>query len=321
MVEMSHDEKLQKEALFDFDKKDQYEDLASYKQEQAQWAEKEAAHQKDREADYSKKYSQLKEATSAIDYIKSTLEWVKKADPKLAAQTETYLASMMNTDLSMPSAAKKLSEKAVDLDGSKQSLWGKLKNKAKNFIKPNNAKATLEAQIGKLKEQMAANPETFEWLKQCSRPEGKSYDNKERVSFAQLTETRGSILQNYNHERVSAMRAKEDALKYQQTTMQDSQSYQSDANKMQEFRNNAAKEIELRSEARETTGIKDINANTGVDRLADKAKAMEGMTPEQRLAYRMEQLRGTAKTEAKPVIKREMDSNLKTHALQGKQNA
>lgn len=321
MVELNKEEQFKRDALFDLSKEGQYENLASYKQEQTQWAEKEAALQKTKEADYSKKHSQLQEATSAIDFIKSTLEWVKKADPKLAAQTEAYLASMMNTDLSIPSAAKQLSEKAVDIDGSKKSLWGKLKNKAKNFLKPNNAKATLEAQIGKLKEQMVANPETFEWLKQCSRPQGKSYDNKERVSFAQLTETRGSILQNYNHERVAAMRNKEDALKYQQESMRDAQSYENNANKVREIRDNAAKEMGLRSEARETTGIKDINTNSGVDRLAEKAKMMEGLTPQQRLAYRMEQLRGTAKTEAKPVVKREMDSNIMSKALQGKQNA
>ena len=321
MADMSNEERFHREALFDLDKEGKFEDLATYKQEQAQWAEKEFSHQKNKENNYSEKYSQLKEVTSAMDHIKLTLEWVKKADPKLAAQTESYLASMINTDLSMPSAAKKLSEKAVDLDGSKQSLWGKLKNKAKNFLKPNNAKATLEAQIGKLKEQIIANPETFEWLKQCSRPQDKTYDNKERVSFAQLTETRGSILQNYNHERVSAMRAKEDALKFQQTAMQSAQSYQSDINKIHEIRDNAAKEMGLRSEARETTGIKDINNNTGVDRLAEKAKMMEGLTPQQRLAYRMEQLRGTAKTEAKPAVKREMDSNIMNKAIEGKMRA
>ena len=89
-----------------------------------------------------------------------------------------------------------------------------------------------------------------------------------------------------------------------------------------EVRDKAAKEIELRAEARENIGIKDAQANTGIDRLADKAKAMEGMTPEQRLAFRMSQLRGTAKeTPAKPIIKREMDSNIMNKALESKMRA
>lgn len=321
MVELNKEEQFKRDALFDLSMEGQYENLASYKQEQTQWAEKDAEHQKNKEAEYSKKYNNLKAATSAIDYIKSTLEWVKKADPKLAAQTEAYLASMINTDLTMPSEAKKLSEKAVDLDGSKKSLWGKLKNKAKNFLKPFNAKQQLETYIGQLKEQMIADPDTFEWLKQCSRPEGKTYDNKERVSFAQLTETRGSILQNYNSERSNALYSKEKALERQKDYLRDAQGYENNANKVREIRDNAAKEMGLRSEARETTGIKDINTNSGVDRLAEKAKMMEGLTPQQRLAYRMEQLRGTGKAEAKPVVKREMDSNIMSKAIQGKQNA
>ena len=55
--------------------------------------------------------------------------------------------------------------------------------------------------------------------------------------------------------------------------------------------------------ARENTGINDAKNNTGVDKLAERAKAMEGMSSEQRMAYRVEQLRGTKKPESKPVIK------------------
>lgn len=72
----------------------------------------------------------------------------------------------------------------------------------------------------------------------------------------------------------------------------------------------AAKEIELRATARDTTGIKDAQANTGVDRLADKAKAMEGMTPQERLAFRMSLLRGTSKEEPAPVRKTEMSNQM-----------
>lgn len=88
------------------------------------------------------------------------------------------------------------------------------------------------------------------------------------------------------------------------------------------MRDKAAKEIELRAMARETTGIKDAQANTGVDRLEDKAKMMEGMTPQQRLAFRMSQLRGTAKeTPAAPVAPRTVDSNVMNKALESKMRA
>ena len=53
----------------------------------------------------------------------------------------------------------------------------------------------------------------------------------------------------------------------------------------------------------------------GVDKLADRAKAMEGMTPQQRLAFRMKELRGTKKETAQPVVKRELDSNIMSQKL------
>lgn len=80
----------------------------------------------------------------------------------------------------------------------------------------------------------------------------------------------------------------------------------------------AAKEIALKSMARDTTGIKDINANSGVDKLAEKAKAMEGMTAGQRLEQRMSQLRGMAKEEPKKAAARSMDSNMAKRAMDNK---
>lgn len=80
----------------------------------------------------------------------------------------------------------------------------------------------------------------------------------------------------------------------------------------------AAKEIELKSTARDTTGIKDINANSGIDKLAEKAKAMEGMTAGQRLEQRMSQLRGMAKEEPKKAVARKVDSNTVKRAMDNK---
>lgn len=50
------------------------------------------------------------------------------------------------------------------------------------------------------------------------------------------------------------------------------------------------KEIGLRTEARQTTGIKDIQNNTGVDKLAEKAVATQGMSSQEIYQMRKEQL-------------------------------
>lgn len=80
----------------------------------------------------------------------------------------------------------------------------------------------------------------------------------------------------------------------------------------------AAKEIDLKNTARDTAGIKDINANSGVDKLAEKAKAMEGMSAGQRLEQRMSQLRGMAKEEPKKAVARNVDSNMAKRAMDNK---
>ena len=62
----------------------------------------------------------------------------------------------------------------------------------------------------------------------------------------------------------------------------------------------------IKNKAKENIGVKDIQNTTGVDKLAERAKAMEGMSSEQRMAYRVEQLRGK-KPESKPVTKSTLD--------------
>ena len=118
------------------------------------------------------------------------------------------------------------------------------------------------------------------------------------------------------------MKAKEYYDKVRSENLTKAQSHEATIDAIHQVRDNAAKEIELRSAARENIGVKDAQANTGVDKLADKAKAMEGMTPEQRLAFRMSQLRGTSKeTPTKPVQKRDVDSNVMNKALESKMRA
>ena len=262
----------------------------------------------------------LKENTSSMEKLSVLLEQVRQSDPKLAQQAEQYLSDIINKDWDFSSkySQDKEKNKEVDLDGSKRGFWGKLKNKAKNFIKPNNNKSMLESAIADFKRQAIDNPQEIENLKIHARSSEKSGNSSEKVSFSQLFSQRNEFLDQYNAESSRARADKERSLQKAEDYNKSAQNAQQNIDKIHEIRDKTAQEIELRSMARETSGIKDIQANTGIDRLADKAKAMEGMTPEQRLAYRMSLLRGTSKEEAKPVVKREMDSNIMKKTIEGK---
>lgn len=75
----------------------------------------------------------------------------------------------------------------------------------------------------------------------------------------------------------------------------------------------------IKNKAKENIGVNDIQNTTGVDKLAERAKAMEGMSSEQRMAYRVEQLRGTKKPESKPVTKSTL-ANVTAREVSSRQN-
>lgn len=315
--EFNKDEKFQNDALFDLEFESRETKSAQYYQERANSNVIIQQLNKNQEKEFEQKRSELHNSTSAMQNINFNLEWIQKYDPQLAAQADAYLKRIMNTDLSNPKDVKSITQRTVDLDGSKKSLFGRLKNKAKNFLYPNNAKAAIEREIENLQKQIAKDPEAFEDLIRRA----KEKNSGERVSFSQVFEQRTDLLAQYNSKRVNAMHEKEDNAAYQQKNLNLEKEHLDNIDKIHEVRDNAAKEIEQRAMARETTGLKDASANTGVDRLEEKAKMMEGMTPQQRLAFRMSQLRGTAKSEAKPVVKRELDSKIMNKTLEGKQNS
>lgn len=315
------EEEFQKRALFDLDFEKSENASMNRNQESSDYSVDAARHMADKEKEYEEKQAEFGAETSALKDVSFFLDLARKTDPKLAQQAEAYLDSFMNKDFDKEygrkTFRKKDKEKDVDLDGSKRGFWGKLKNKAKNFWKPGNTKHMLEESIKKLQQQVSEHPETFESLKQMSRPEGKAFDSSEKVSFEQIIGKQKEVATYYNDQRVEAMHAKGNHMKSAQHFESISQSKQATIDKIHEVRDKAAKEIELRSTARDTTGIRDAQANTGVDRLAEKAKQMEGLSPEQRLALRLSQLRGTSKEEPKQTIKREMDSNMMTRVAQG----
>ncbi len=324
--EIKIDEKFQHKALFDLEFEDSQKRAAEYGKESADFANKQAQYNANKEKEYGERMNELHDQTSSFFGIQSMLKMLEKTNPTLKAQAESYLSDIINKDPRDMSFSERKKQKAgkekIDLDGSKKSLWGKLKNKAKNFWYPNNEKKTLESYIADFKKDMEAHPETYDWLKQCARPEGKTYDSKEKVSFSQLYEKSKEIQKHYNNERVAGMNDKERSLQYEEKQKAYAQEKEATIEAIHQVRDKAAKEIEQRATARDTTGIKDAQANTGVDRLADKAKAMEGMTPQERLAFRMSQLRGTSKEEpAKPVQKREADSKLISMSMENKMRA
>lgn len=324
--EIKIDEEFQHKALFDLEFEKSQKKSAEFNQSNADFAEKQVQLHAEREKESQKALNDLRSKTSSFFGIQTMLEHLEKYNPTLKAQAEACLFDIINKDpidRHYSSRNKKKSGKeTIDLDGSKKTLWGKLKNKAKNFWYPNNHKKTMESYIADFKKDMEAHPETYEWLKRCARPEGKSYDSKEKISFSQLYEQSEKMAKYYNNERVDRMIDKDRNAKYAEESKANVQNREATIDAIHQVRDKAAKEIELRAMARETTGIKDAQANTGIDRLEDKAKMMEGMTPQQRLAFRMSQLRGTSKeTPAAPATPRTVDSNVMNKALESKMRA
>lgn len=320
---ISKEEKLQYDALFNPEELKNLESTMKFEQHMSDFTKSQATQSEDAVKYFQQKDAELKNETSSMNHLSYILDMVQRTDPQLAKQAEKYLSDIINKDWEFSSKYSRDREKnkEVDLDGSKRGFWGKLKNKAKNFLKPHNNKNMLESAIADFKKQAMENYETFDWLKRCARPADKANDSSVKISFSQLFSKTKEISSRYNADRSRSIVNKERSLQASEHYNKSAQTNQQNIDKINEIRDKAAKEIELRSTARDTTGIKDTQSNTGVDRLADKAKAMEGMTPEQRLAYRISQMRGTSKEEAKPVVKREIDSKVMDKALEGKMRA
>lgn len=312
--EIKTDEKFQQAALFDleFEKREQrYADL-DHKS-----ASNFASYAELGKTNEAKDEQRLKQFHIESKPLRNVLFNLEGASPELKSQADLYLSDLLNKrsgDLKMEYITKK--KKEIDLDGSKKSLWGKLKNKAKNFWKPRNRKKRIEEAISALRDDIVKNSKFYDDLKETVRISGQ------KINIQGLSQTLKETEERYNDNRVGSMLYKRENLGRAQRYENEAQSHEATIDAIHQVRDNAAKEIELRSAARENIGVKDAQANTGVDKLADKAKAMEGMTPEQRLAFRMSQLRGTSKeTPTKPVQKRDVDSNVMNKALESKMRA
>ena len=317
MTEVS--EEFKNQALFDIGMKYDLQMQANRASNKGQEIEWEAEHYKN-EGQLNTISAELqKKRTAALKRVETELKLI--SDPQVKKQAEAYLNNLFSKPIEgagpedLPSVQDKAREKAekeaakIDLDGSKKTLWGRLKNKAKNFLKPHNPKLRLEEAIAKLQVEMAVEAPTYNQLRQQSIEKGGI------SSFENITKNNNNTIESFLS-KASEARIKSDKIKETaQPYFQAQKEAEAQMEARLEVRDNAAKEIELRSAAREGIGIKDIEANSGVDKLADRAKAMEGMTPQQRLAFRMKELRGTKQESPQPVVKREVNSNIMSQKL------
>lgn len=289
------DKEFQQQALFDLDFKKGLERTANDEYRYADDAGKSvSSYEKDINAQ-TKGLNQERLLGSAIRGVEIAMEG---CSPELRSQVTTYLDNLINKSHYTLKSERDEQSKPIDVDGSKKSLWGKLKNKAKNFLKPFNKKLQIEDAIGRLRDDMIKNPDYYEGLK----------GEFGHASFKEISEKHKSTMNMYADRRVDSAIRKNEASHVMEDSLNNANKAQAKVDAINQVRDNAAKEIELKNMARETTGIKDINANTGIDKLAEKAKEMEGLTPAQRLAKRMEMLRGTGKQEQKATVKREIDT-------------
>ena len=308
MTEVSDEFKNQ--ALFDLKLKydlQRQADSATVRREDHQWEVESKKRSADNHLSMRDNHQSRTSALMNVSFFINEINY----DPTLQKQAKAYLDKLFSRPLKDREgySTEPIERKDVDLDGSKKTLWGRLKNKVHNFLKPLNSKKALEEYISKLEYDMALNPKKYNELRQQSFEKGKGF------SFEGIVSTNRDIIESHHDQYSQLLYESQKLQEKDQEYLKAEQEAKAQVEARLEVRDNAAKEIELRSAAREGIGIKDINANSGVDKLADRAKAMEGMTPQQRLAFRMKELRGTKKETAQPVVKRELDSNIMSQKL------
>ncbi len=248
-----------------------------------------------------KEFSEFRNMTKEINYLKDDMEFLKKENPKAFSAAISEFCKIVNKEIpaSEATSIQKGKKAKVNLNG--KSLLGNIKRKVKNFLRPNNTQKRVEGLLSEMKEKMVKDPEYRNFI-------GRG----DKVSYNEFMNSMSLHEKNIDKNRSNALHR----LALNEHTIG---SHQAIIDHFQEVKDNAAKEIETKMQARENIGIKDAQANTGVDKLAERAKAMEGMSSEQRMAYRLEQLRGTKKPESKPVKQTTLDPKVAERAISGNQ--
>lgn len=322
---MTEDIKVTKEftetALFDLDfvKGKQYK--LNEEKETAAKFEKYAQVDGARAKETEKESKDYETRTAPIERVSRSLARVEdmasgKYGPEygnISASATKYLDNLFKNGLSDKEAAEIRSGKApqVDIDGSKKSLFGRLKNKVKNVWKPYNPKQSMEDDIAKLKIAMANDPALMSDVKYRT----SSTVHHFATNFKELAEKRDIFSKDLLSTKLyfSGNHAFETSVASQAT--EKAQAHEATLEAVDKVREAAANKIEVTKTARENVGITDANANTGVDKLAEKAEKMKNMTPAQRLAMRLGDMRGTKQEAPKPVQKQELSGNIMAQNL------
>lgn len=246
----------------------------------------------------------LKEASgtenigSALDNSIGALKAYIAKNPKNASKISSYVEDLIKSSANgqTPKTANPLEPKG---------FFGKLKNKFSN----NAEEISLKYKLANLEGAIKQSPDSIKDFVNSGDYKSIGALKQEMGKITEKNKTSVLIANNKRKEAERIVEGWETANANNAIKLGKFEKLKASVNKIFGDKE-AAKEIEQKAAARDSVGIKDVNANTGVDRLADKAKAMEGMSPQQRLAVRLADMRGTAKEEAKPTVKREVDSNI-----------
>lgn len=253
----------------------------------------------------------------ALSLLRATIDNLDLKDPKqkaLAEKAKEAFNQTINNEL-ITRTGKKVS---FDLDGSKKTFWGRMKNKIKNKFKPFNAKLRLESALEEFRHDISRNYAFYEGLKVDISYDGNGNKiNNPEFSYDTITKAQDKkdsrlVERIYNDEQLAQMA--ERLVKANTSKIIEDKK---ELAQIAEIKDNAAYKIETKQTARDNIGLNDIRGNTGVDKLAERAKAMEGMTSEQRRDYRISLLRGTIKeTPSAPVTPRKVDPKIAAKATE-----
>ncbi len=292
------DEEFTNKALFDVDFEKDMQKSIDFNKKNSIYNQQSIQRAQIKEEESQQRQNTFNVKTDAFRNFESILS--QTLDPQLKEQAIVYAESMLNK-IDTFSSTPKIS-KEIDIDGSKKTLWGKIKNKIKNFTKPFNQKKTLENALSSLADAINKDPDTYAWLADMGKNK-QGYTKLDKIS--DQYEKYGNYL---NSERVDFMTQKEESQKFAQKTSEIIAKREQTIEAIHQVRDKAAKEIEQRMEARDNLGLS--NMSSGTDKLAEKEEKMKNMSPQERLAYRMAEMRGTKKEgSSQPAKKITMDTN------------
>ncbi len=241
--------------------------------------------------------------------LEENIALLKKDNPEAALQAEMEFSKLFDRmSYSERSAIKQGKKPKVNISPNK-SLFSKIKRGFNNFWKPNNTQKQVENQLSELKIMMVENKVVF-GNDFGFRDAMQNVADFSRRESGTRTVTMDSFMKRVHKEQEGLQQE----VINRSVRVAELESWnakdQAKLDYVQEVKDTAAQKIEMKMQARENVGITDANANTGIDKLAERAKAMEGMSSEQRLAYRIEQLRGVQKPESKPVQQTSLNPNI-----------